>query len=319
MPFAKKPIPDPDFPYHTNEPWFEESSRAFVGLSGESRLADANSPYFRTLAGGRPHRAGRPRARPASSSSASWTSRSPACARRGPRKRPGFRPDVPCETQEVPDLNAVGGPPGPMITPSPTLPLPRASREREKARPEQYRRLREYADRTRKGLPALDPFVWWGVGERMQLKRMDLMRDEQGRLVEAEGRRMKKAIQAHLKDFAAIIGMVALAVGIGGYILANQRLRFPLIEEKPFKVWVEVENARGVTPGQGQTVRVAGMRVGDVGDGGARGRQGADPDGPQPASTSGWCAATPPCCCARAPASRTCSWRWTRARAPRRR
>ncbi len=30
-------------------------------------------------------------------------------------------------------------------------------------------------------------------------------------------------------------------------------------------VWVELQNAQGVTPGQGQTVRVAGMRVGDVG------------------------------------------------------
>ena len=53
---------------------------------------------------------------------------------------------------------------------------------------------------------------------------------------------------------------------IGGYILSNQRLRFPLIEEKPFEVWVEAQNARGVTPGQGQTVRVAGTRVGDVGE-----------------------------------------------------
>lgn len=77
---------------------------------------------------------------------------------------------------------------------------------------------------------------------------------------------MRRAITAHLRDFAAILGMVALAVGIGGYILSNQRLRFPLIEEKPFEVWVEAQNARGVTPGQGQTVRVAGTRVGDVGE-----------------------------------------------------
>ncbi len=77
---------------------------------------------------------------------------------------------------------------------------------------------------------------------------------------------MRRAITSHLRDFAAIIGMVALAIGIGGYILSNQRLRFPLIEEKPFQVWVEAENARGVTPGQGQTVRVAGTRVGDVGE-----------------------------------------------------
>ncbi len=52
LPFAKEPIPDPSFPWATGEPFFEESSRALVGLSGESRLADANSPYFRVLAGG---------------------------------------------------------------------------------------------------------------------------------------------------------------------------------------------------------------------------------------------------------------------------
>jgi virulence factor Mce-like protein len=182
LPFAKKPIPDPDFPNQTNEPWFEESSRAFVGLSGESRLADANSPYFRTLGGAGPTTAvstGEAGEKLFGQLDFPLTGVRPA----RPSKRPGFRPDVPCETQEVPDLNAVGGPPGTMTTPTPDL-LPRAKRQREDALAEQLGRLREYADRTRKGLPALDPFQWWGAGERMQLKRMDLMRDERGRLVD---------------------------------------------------------------------------------------------------------------------------------------
>ena len=58
-----------------------------------------------------------------------------------------------------------------------------------------------------------------------------------------------------------------IAVGVGGYILSNQRLRFPLIEEQAVhRSGSRSQNARGVTPGQGQTVRVAGMRVGDVGE-----------------------------------------------------
>ena len=186
VPFAKKPIPDPDFEHHTGEPWFEESSRAFVGLSGESRLADANSPFFRTLLGGGPTTVvstGEAGEKLFGQLDFPLTGVRPA----RPATRPGFRPDVPCENQEVPDLNAVGGPPGPTVTPTPSLPLPRASREREKARPEQYRRLREYVDRTRKGLPALDPYEWWGEGERMQLKRMDLMRDSRGRIVDRKG------------------------------------------------------------------------------------------------------------------------------------
>ena len=79
-----------------------------------------------------------------------------------------------------------GGPAPEQTDAEPTLPLPRASAARERARPEQYRRLREYVSRTRRGLPALDPFVWWGVGERMQLRRMGLMRNEEGRLVKRE-------------------------------------------------------------------------------------------------------------------------------------
>ena len=74
-----------------------------------------------------------------------------------------------------------------------------------------------------------------------------------------------RAVRAHLRDFIAVIGLAALAIGIGGYILTQQRLRFPLISEKPFPVWVEMSNAQGVTPGQGQTVRVSGMEVGSVG------------------------------------------------------
>lgn len=77
---------------------------------------------------------------------------------------------------------------------------------------------------------------------------------------------MKRAIVSHLRDFVAMGMIVVIAIGVGGFILRNQGVRFPILEEGPTRIWVEVENARGVTPGQGQTVRVAGMRVGDVGD-----------------------------------------------------
>jgi phospholipid/cholesterol/gamma-HCH transport system substrate-binding protein len=76
---------------------------------------------------------------------------------------------------------------------------------------------------------------------------------------------VKRAIVAHLRDFVAVIGLFVLAIGVGGYILTHERLRIPVLQEKPFQVWMKVENAQGVTPGQGQTVRVAGMKVGDVG------------------------------------------------------
>lgn len=77
---------------------------------------------------------------------------------------------------------------------------------------------------------------------------------------------MRHAIKAHLRDFVAVVGMIALAAAVGAYILSNQRLRFPLVEDEPHEIYVDLQNAQGVTPGQGQTVRVAGMKVGDVGE-----------------------------------------------------
>jgi phospholipid/cholesterol/gamma-HCH transport system substrate-binding protein len=76
---------------------------------------------------------------------------------------------------------------------------------------------------------------------------------------------MITAIRKNLADFLAILGVVLLGIGIGAYILSNQRLRFPLIEEPFYTVKAELPDAQAVTPGQGQTVVVAGVRVGDIG------------------------------------------------------
>ena len=77
---------------------------------------------------------------------------------------------------------------------------------------------------------------------------------------------MSLAIRKHLGDFAAILVLAAIAVGCLAYILNEQRFRIPLLEEKPFELKAELANAQGVMPGQGQTIRVAGMRVGDLGE-----------------------------------------------------
>jgi phospholipid/cholesterol/gamma-HCH transport system substrate-binding protein len=76
---------------------------------------------------------------------------------------------------------------------------------------------------------------------------------------------MMTAIRKNLADFLAVLGVIVLGLGIGVYVLSNQRLRFPLVEEPFYTVKAELPDAQAVTPGQGQTVVVAGVRVGDIG------------------------------------------------------
>ncbi|MCW3067123.1 MAG: hypothetical protein JWN32_4295 [Solirubrobacterales bacterium] len=75
---------------------------------------------------------------------------------------------------------------------------------------------------------------------------------------------MRRAIRTHLKDFVAIVALVALAFVVGTYVLSNERFHFPW-QSAPTKYELELPTAQAVTPGQGQTVRVSGVKVGDIG------------------------------------------------------
>jgi phospholipid/cholesterol/gamma-HCH transport system substrate-binding protein len=77
---------------------------------------------------------------------------------------------------------------------------------------------------------------------------------------------VKVAIRKHLGSFLAIIGLVVLGLAVATYILSQQDFRFPLVEDTPKRIAIEVENAQAVQPGQGQTVRVAGVEVGRISD-----------------------------------------------------
>jgi phospholipid/cholesterol/gamma-HCH transport system substrate-binding protein len=77
---------------------------------------------------------------------------------------------------------------------------------------------------------------------------------------------MAGVIRGHLRDFLALAVLVVVAAAVSLYILQEQRLRIPILEEKPFELKAEFETAQAVVPGQGQVVRVAGVRVGDVQD-----------------------------------------------------
>jgi phospholipid/cholesterol/gamma-HCH transport system substrate-binding protein len=77
---------------------------------------------------------------------------------------------------------------------------------------------------------------------------------------------MKRAIKKYRKDFLAMVGVMILSIGVLGYIVAEQKARpqIPLIEGSPFRIQIELADARAVVPGQGQEIKVAGVQIGRV-------------------------------------------------------
>ena len=73
------------------------------------------------------------------------------------------------------------------------------------------------------------------------------------------------AIRKHAKEALAVLGLIVVAAGVSVYLLDQQRMRFPW-EDAPLRLKAEFSTAQAVTAGQGQTVRVSGVRIGDIGD-----------------------------------------------------
>ncbi|HWH45572.1 MAG TPA: MlaD family protein [Thermoleophilaceae bacterium] len=177
IPFSHTPIPDPAFPNHTGETFPEESPRAFVGLSGESRLSDANSPYFRTLAGAGPttlvtaNEAGERLFAAAPL---------PILGTRPPRgdRAPVFRPNQPCEIQEPPDLNAPAGPGDQEVEPAAANTPKR--QERKALAKKQLAEIQRHLDAVFRGEVSLDPLMYSKEGLRIQARRQGLERTEDG-------------------------------------------------------------------------------------------------------------------------------------------
>jgi phospholipid/cholesterol/gamma-HCH transport system substrate-binding protein len=79
---------------------------------------------------------------------------------------------------------------------------------------------------------------------------------------------MRTAIRKYSRDFAAVIVLALIALGVGGYILSNQRFYLPksvpILGSDFVDYKAEFTTAQAVTPGQGQTVNVAGVPVGEI-------------------------------------------------------
>jgi phospholipid/cholesterol/gamma-HCH transport system substrate-binding protein len=79
---------------------------------------------------------------------------------------------------------------------------------------------------------------------------------------------MKKAIRNYSRDFIAIVLLFLVSLGVGGYILGNQRLYLPhwvpFVGSDFVNRDLVIQTAQSVTPGQGQGVAIAGVKVGEV-------------------------------------------------------
>ncbi len=96
-PWSRSPIPSAE-PGNTGQEVRRQTFRGFVGLAGESRNTDANTPYFHIQT-----------VKPTNLDAANGGRIEPLSPP-NPNVPPPHRPDVPCETQEAPNLDAPDGP-----------------------------------------------------------------------------------------------------------------------------------------------------------------------------------------------------------------
>jgi phospholipid/cholesterol/gamma-HCH transport system substrate-binding protein len=79
---------------------------------------------------------------------------------------------------------------------------------------------------------------------------------------------VRTAIRKHWIDFVAILGLIVIAGAVAVFILGKQRLTLPawvpLVGKDFFVLKADMSTAQAVTPGQGQTVNIAGVEVGEI-------------------------------------------------------
>ena len=101
IPWNTSTIPDPNF--KSSGPIYQEASKQFVGLAAESRSFDANGQYVRSYANNANYAS-------VLGDGRFFFTDLPVQGVNPPRKQggpPAYRPDVPCETQETPDLRSI--------------------------------------------------------------------------------------------------------------------------------------------------------------------------------------------------------------------
>jgi phospholipid/cholesterol/gamma-HCH transport system substrate-binding protein len=81
---------------------------------------------------------------------------------------------------------------------------------------------------------------------------------------------VRRQIRKQMRVFVAIICLLVGALGVVGSILSQQRFYLPawvpVLGTDFYEVKADLQTAQAVVPGQGQSVNIAGVKVGEVGD-----------------------------------------------------
>ena len=138
IPWGDDTVPDPNFP--AAGPVHETTVKWLPGLAGESRSGDANGQWFKVLGTGGTETV-------QLGEGLFGTPTMPLIGVNPPKSatRPPLRPDVPCETQQRPDLRTVAGDPPPAVKADRSSPA--ARRRYAKARETAILELRSQLER----------------------------------------------------------------------------------------------------------------------------------------------------------------------------
>jgi phospholipid/cholesterol/gamma-HCH transport system substrate-binding protein len=81
-------------------------------------------------------------------------------------------------------------------------------------------------------------------------------------------RGLRDQIQRYRTAFVSVVAMIAIALLVGGFILSNERLSlpgwFPGLGKSYLTLKADFRTAQAVAPGQGQSVTIAGAKVGEI-------------------------------------------------------
>ena len=110
IPWQESKIPNPDEPQNNNELVMRQLPRSLVGLAGESRINDSDSPLFRVNFSGGNQGAFFGNTGTSNGGAFAALPQSPSGTRPAlPKQQPDHRPDIPCETQDPPNLQGAKG------------------------------------------------------------------------------------------------------------------------------------------------------------------------------------------------------------------